>query len=136
MNAYLELLVGPMYSGKSTMLIQRAERFERQKKHVLYVKYAQDNRYSVNSISTHQLVMKPALLVQDLVEVIDHIQDRQDLPVDVVVIDEGQFIKNIDLVDDLVSKHKKVVIVSALDSDFKREPFRQITDLIAKAERV
>ena len=133
MNPYLELIIGPMYSGKSTMLIQRAERFEKQKKHVLYVKYVQDNRYSVNSISTHQLVMKPALLVQDLVEVIDHIQDR---PVDVVVIDEGQFIKNIDLVDVLVSKHKKVVIVSALDSDFKREPFRQITDLIAKAERV
>jgi thymidine kinase len=133
MNAYLELLVGPMYSGKSTMLIQRAERFERQKKHVLYVKYAQDNRYSADSISTHQLVMKPALLVQDLTEVIDHIQA---LYVDVVVIDEGQFIKNIDLADELVAKHKKVVIIAALDADFKREPFRHITDLIAKAERV
>ena len=53
-----------------------------------------------------------------------------------IVVDEGQFIENIAFADELVSGHGKVVIIAALDSDFKREPFRQITDLIAKAERV
>jgi thymidine kinase len=52
------------------------------------------------------------------------------------VADEGQFIENIAFADELVSFYKKVVIIAALDSDFKREPFRPITDLIAKAERV
>ena len=99
MNGYLELIIGPMYSGKTTMLIARAERFEMQHKRVLYIKYKGDNRYSEDSIATHGLSFKRAVAVTDLKEA-----SSQILESDVVIIDEGQFIGNIDYVDTIANE--------------------------------
>ena len=49
----LELIIGPMFAGKSTELLRRVKRHAISGKSCLYVKYAADTRYDVSSIATH-----------------------------------------------------------------------------------
>ena len=49
----IELVMGPMFAGKSTELLRRVNRLEISGKKVLSVKFAADKRYSNDSISTH-----------------------------------------------------------------------------------
>ena len=49
----IELIIGPMFAGKSTELLRRVKRHEISGSRCLRIKYAGDNRYSDDSISTH-----------------------------------------------------------------------------------
>ena len=49
----IELIMGPMFAGKSTELLRRVQRLEISGRKCLSIKYAADTRYSANSISTH-----------------------------------------------------------------------------------
>lgn len=49
----IELIIGPMFAGKSTELLRRVKRHEIAGSKCLRIKYAEDVRYSVDSISTH-----------------------------------------------------------------------------------
>lgn len=51
----LELIIGPMFAGKSTELIRRSQRHACSGKSILFVKYAADNRYDSECIATHDL---------------------------------------------------------------------------------
>lgn len=51
----LEMIIGPMFAGKSTELLRRMNRHRFSGKTCLYVKYADDVRYDVSSIVTHDL---------------------------------------------------------------------------------
>ena len=51
----LELIIGPMFAGKSTELLRRVKRHEISGKSCLYVKFAADVRYDAASIATHDL---------------------------------------------------------------------------------
>lgn len=49
----IEMIIGPMFAGKSTELIRRVKRLEISGKRCLTIKYIMDDRYSAESISTH-----------------------------------------------------------------------------------
>jgi ABC-type phosphate/phosphonate transport system ATPase subunit len=49
----LEMIIGPMFAGKSTELLRRMDRHRYSGKKCLYVKYSEDNRYDAHSIATH-----------------------------------------------------------------------------------
>ena len=51
----LELIIGPMFAGKSTELLRRVKRHSISGKSCLYVKYAADTRYDTSCIATHDL---------------------------------------------------------------------------------
>ena len=51
----LELIIGPMFAGKSTELLRRVKRHAISGKSCLYVKYAADTRYDTSCIATHDL---------------------------------------------------------------------------------
>ena len=51
----LELIIGPMFAGKSTELLRRVKRHAISGKHCLYVKYSADTRYDADCIATHDL---------------------------------------------------------------------------------
>ncbi len=50
---HIELIIGPMFAGKSTELLRRVNRLEIAGRRCLYVKYSEDNRYSQDCIATH-----------------------------------------------------------------------------------
>jgi ABC-type enterochelin transport system ATPase subunit len=49
----IEMIIGPMFAGKSTELLRRMNRHRHSGKSCLYVKYVDDTRYDIQSISTH-----------------------------------------------------------------------------------
>jgi len=51
----IEMIIGPMFAGKSTELLRRMNRHKSSGKTCLYVKYVEDNRYCEKSIATHDL---------------------------------------------------------------------------------
>lgn len=49
----IELILGPMFAGKTTELLRRVQRHAISGKKCLYIKYSADTRYDVTRISTH-----------------------------------------------------------------------------------
>lgn len=50
----IEVIYGPMFSGKSSELLRKVRRYTHAKKSCLVVNYLQDNRYSKEEVmSTH-----------------------------------------------------------------------------------
>ena len=61
-KGYIKAVFGPMFSGKSTELIRRLQRFKIARYNVLIVKYANDNRYTEDAaIATHDKQMLQAV---------------------------------------------------------------------------
>lgn len=130
-TGYLELWVGPMFSGKTTHLIKTYKKFTYIGKRVVVVNYAADTRYHETLLSTHDRIMIPCIQAMKLVEVLDTITTA-----DVILINEGQFFVDLyEIVLDLVERGK-MVYVCALDGDFQRNRFGRVLDLIPMCDRV
>lgn len=86
MNGNLNLIIGPMYSGKTSELLSRYLRYKVAGKNCLLIKYDNDKRYDSNKIVTHNLFKQDALNCNNLKEFDDKISSY-----DVILIDEIQF---------------------------------------------
>jgi len=126
----IQLILGPMFSGKSTELIRRLKRFQVARYEVLIVKYAKDVRYDELGIATHDKQCLPAVAATCLSELIKQAENY-----DVIGIDEGQFFPDICLAETLANLGK-IVVIAALDGTYMREPFANIMALIPLAENV
>ena len=130
MNGRLELIIGNMFSGKSTELIRRINKEKSINKSILVINYIDDNRYSNNSISTHDSLQVKCKKVKYLSEIIN-------LDYDSFFIDEGQFFTDLyQFVYNLVDNLGKHVVVSGLDGDLNRNMFGDIIKLIPICDRV
>lgn len=124
MTGYLELIIGPMFSGKTSSLISLYKQYILYNKDVCIVNYALDKRYSEDKMTTHDKVGIDCIFV-------DSLEVLKDNTYDIILVNEGQFF------DDLVSITKKWVEldgkrvhIGALDGDFMRRPFNNISKLI------
>ncbi len=81
------MIIGPMFSGKSTELIRRLKRYKIARYECLIVKYARDVRYSSEGISTHDRHSLKAVSATALADLRERAKDY-----DVVGVDEGQFV--------------------------------------------
>ena len=135
---YLELIMGPMFSGKSTKLIEyitnhRNESSVKQ----LIINHVSDNRYSEDrSIVTHTYEMMPCKAVSNLSEILG-IQEFMEA--DNIYIDEAQFFP--DLYNSIVKimlHSDKNIYISGLDSDFMMKTFPNlgILSLIPLANKI
>jgi thymidine kinase len=132
-NGKLELIIGNMFSGKSTELIRRINKTKSIKKRILVINHIGDNRYSQNSISTHDQLKVNSLKLNTLSELNVNFIPQYDS----FFIDEGQFFTDLySYVKDLVDIHKKHVVVSGLDGDFNRNAFGEMTKLIPICDTV
>ncbi|MBU4501599.1 MAG: hypothetical protein KKA79_03345 [Nanoarchaeota archaeon] len=132
----IDVLLGPMFSGKTTSLIKRVQELEDEGKTVKIFKPRVDNRYGEEVICSHDKISRKAYNIQD-------ISEAEVEKVDVVVIDEYFFFKDNLLDYCKIWKDKgKHVIVAGLDLDHKGEPMPFIDsektsqDLIDMADEV
>ncbi|XP_044103268.1 thymidine kinase, cytosolic isoform X2 [Neovison vison] len=126
----IQVILGPMFSGKSTELMRRVRRFQVAQYKCLVIKYAKDTRYS-SSFSTHDrntMEALPANLLRDVAQ--------EALGVAVIGIDEGQFFPDIVEFSETMANAGKTVIVAALDGTFQRKAFGTILNLVPLAESV
>lgn len=129
----LHLIIGPMFSGKSTMLLTRYRRYGIAGKRCLLVKYAGDNRYlsSEESIVTHDKVSYRATSCRQLAEIDSLIHNY-----DVVCIDEIQFYPDAAQYCDDWANQGLIVEACGLSGDFRRRPFEQISRLIPMCDDI
>ena len=131
-EGYLELWLGPMFSGKTTQLIQTYKKFAYIGKRVVVVNWAEDQRYHDTMLSTHDRVMIPCVQATNLQAIMDDL-----LSSDVILINEGQFFQDLyENVLALVEEHGKMVYICALDGDFERKKFGRVLDLIPFCDKV
>jgi len=130
---WIEVIVGPMFSGKSEELIRRLRRAEIARKRVQIFKPMIDNRYSTNGIVSHSGLEIPSDPVADA----DEIVHKVNLLTEVVGIDEGQFLGPglVDVCQRLAEAGKRV-IVSGLDMDYRGRPFEPMPTLLTMAEEI
>lgn len=136
-SAYLEVILGPMFSGKTTRLVDLYEQFTKEGKSVVVINYSGDVRYSDNMLSTHDKRMIPCLFSQTLNDLWD-IHVISDIhTADVILINEGQFFEDLyEVVSIMVERYNKKVYVCGLDGDFRQKKFGQILDLIPLCDKV
>ena len=132
-SGWLELIVGPMFSGKSEELIRRVNRAVIARQQVQVFKPALDDRYDAVAVASHDGRKVAAVPVASVAD----IEARLEPETRVVAIDEGQFLSDelVPLALDLADAGKRV-IVAGLDLDFRGEPFGPIPALLAQAEAV
>ncbi|MES1910906.1 MAG: hypothetical protein MHM6MM_003426 [Cercozoa sp. M6MM] len=133
----IQLITGPMFSGKSTELFRRLKRYEIACKKVLLVKYARDTRYSASAAATHDQQTFPAIGLVKLEELMDNAEYlKQVKECDVVGIDEGQFFPDVVTVAERLANLGKIVVISLLNGTFRREGFETALGLFAIAESI
>jgi thymidine kinase len=130
---WIEVVVGPMFSGKSEELIRRLRRAEFARQRVQIFKPAIDERYAANEIISHSGLGIPSDNVTKAAEIMDKVQARTE----VVGIDEAQFLGDevADVCTRLANLGKRV-IVTGLDTDFRGRPFEPMPRLLAIAEEI
>jgi len=122
----LELIIGPMFSGKSSELIKKIRLAKIINKKVLVIKPIIDIRYKDNKIVTHSFEQEECYSVEKLMNIDNIVSDY-----DVIIVDEGQFFSDLkEYVLKWVDKDNKKVIVGGLDGGHKRNKIGEILDLI------
>ena len=132
-DGWVEVICGPMFSGKSEELIRRVTRSKIARIPVQVFKPQLDNRYADEEVVSHSELKVEAEPVESSLELLRSIKDSTV----VIGIDEGQFFDDglVDIVDNLAAKGKQVII-AGLDTDYLRRPFEPIPTLCDRAEYV
>jgi len=131
---YLELILGPMFSGKTTQIIQHYKSYTYIGKKIVVINYAEDKRYHDSLLSTHDKIMIPCVLVKKLSDILE---DENIKAADVILINEGQFFEDIfEVTLDFVENHNKKVYICGLDGDFQRNKFGNLLDLIPYCDKI
>ena len=126
----MHLILGSMFSGKSTELMRRVDRLKSIGTRCLVINHTNDTRVEGDFVKTHDGKRTEAKKTDDLLLV-----DVR--PYDAIAIDEAQFFTNLRAaVMLMVEKHGKHVIVAGLSGDYQRRPFGEILDLVPLADDV
>ena len=133
-SGYLEIIIGPMFSGKTSKLLEVYKQCKYCNISVVVIDHSSDTRYTDTMLSTHDRQMIPCIQTSSLAEAW-----RADACVqaaDVVLINEGQFFDELyQVVVEMLDASKKIYI-SGLDGDFQRKKFGQILDLVPMCDKV
>ncbi|XP_060950035.1 thymidine kinase, cytosolic [Limanda limanda] len=127
----IQVIFGPMFSGKSTELMRRVRRFQIAQYNCLVIKYAKDQRYSDTGMATHDKNTMEAVPANSLGDV-----RSLALKASVIGVDEGQFFPDTVEFCEEMANLGKTIIVAALDGTFQRKPFGHILNLVPLAESV
>jgi thymidine kinase len=132
----IEVITGPMFSGKSEELIRRLKRAQIAKQRVACFKPDLDVRYHRSAIASHSAQTLEAVTVANVGEMQTFLLPIVDR-IDVVGVDEAQFLDSslLRLAGELVHLGKRVLL-AGLDTTFSGEPFAPIPDLMAVADEV
>lgn len=130
-HGWLEVICGPMFSGKTEELIRRLRRALIARQRVQAFKPAIDRRYHDARITSHSAQSVDAVPVKD----VDALRELLRPDTQVVGVDEAQFFgpELVDLVQSLADGGVRVVI-AGLDQDYLGRPFEPMPQLLAVAE--
>lgn len=132
-SGWIEVICGPMFSGKTEELIRRLRLSVIAKQRVQIFKPTMDNRFSEEHIASHNEQKIICTPVTDAAKILELISDTTRI----VGIDEAQFFD-----DTIITVCQKLadrglrVIVAGLDQDYLGRPFGPMPQLLCIAESV
>jgi thymidine kinase len=135
----LQLIVGPMFAGKSTSLIREFRIHKFLKRNILVVNHTFNQRYNSNSVTTHDHIVIDH--DQDKIVVTDNLEsvfERNDfMEIDVILIEELQFFQNAgSIIKKFVETYGKIIIASGLIATGERKPFGDVLELMLFADHI
>jgi len=132
-DGWVEVICGPMFSGKSEELIRRVTRSQIARIPVQTFKPLLDVRYSDAEVVSHSSLKVEATPVETAAQLLHTVEDVTQ----VIGIDEGQFFDDdlVRVVEQLAAAGRQVII-AGLDTDYLRRPFEPIPTLCDRAEYV
>ena len=132
----IDIIMGCMFSGKSTEIIRLINRYKALDKKILIVNHSKDIRYKKDSISTHSNINIDCISIEHL-HTIKSDTKYEYTSKDVIVIEEAQFFNNLyEFVLTAAEKDNKIIILAGLDGDSNRNEFGDIIKLIPKCDSV
>lgn len=132
-SGWIEVITGPMFSGKSEELIRRLRRAAIARMRLQVFKPALDTRYAPDEIVSHSQWRIPSTVVEGSEEILRRLDPRTE----VAGIDEAQFFDaGLPRLCSHLADLGKRVIVAGLDMDFRGVPFGPMPELMAIAEQV
>ena len=135
----LKMYVGPMFSGKSTKLIQQIERYKFAKKNIICFKPTMDTRYTTEGyIVTHSDIHVPCYLVNDDKDMVRLYNERAtNEKIDAVAVDEAFMIEGVSNVClDFLYNKKIDVLISSIDMSSSLKSFEEIARLMCHATHI
>jgi thymidine kinase len=142
-TGYLEIILGSMYSGKTSRLVEIYKQCTFCNISVCVINHSIDNRYDTELLSTHDQIKIPCIKTNKLFDVwSDYIDMETNVGLDkftsasVILINEGQFFPDLEEFVKKILLNGKKVYVCGLDGDFERKKFGQILDLIPLCDKV
>jgi thymidine kinase len=132
-NGRLDVICGPMFSGKTEELIRLMRRAGIANLNIQTFKHCFDNRVTADNLHSHS----GEEIESAAVSTAEHLKMLLMPDTQVIGIDEVQFFSDdiVDLIQDLVASEKHV-IVAGLDLDFRGVPFSCMPTLLAIADTV
>jgi thymidine kinase len=129
---FIEVICGPMFSGKSEELIRRLRRAGFARQRVVVCKPATDDRYHDTDVVSHDGLSVSAVRLSQASEILAAVSDAQ-----VIAIDEAQFFDaELTQVIEILADRGLRVIVAGLDKDFAGRPFGPMGSILARADFV
>jgi thymidine kinase len=130
----LDLVLGPMWAGKSSYILGKIRRYRAIGWDVLVVANPLDDRYGHQIVSTHDKEQVSALAVSDL-KILEKLPAYTSAQL--LVIEEAQFFPGLyDFVKGAVERDGKHVVCVGLDGDANRKPFGELLQLIPLCDNV
>jgi len=138
LSGYLEIILGPMFSGKTSRLIEMYSKFYHlQNCDIKVINHSIDDRYGKEHMTTHDQRKIPCISTDKLNTVVKNIKQIQTKKRQIILINEAQFFTDLfESVLEMVDTHKCIVVLCGLDGDFKRNKFGTILDLIPYCDKV
>ena len=146
-SGYLEIFVGPMFSGKTSKLLDLYKKYTFCNIPICVINYIDDKRYHDSMLSSHDNTMIPCIQTKLLSSIWNY--NDLDSPLsengtahleirtaDIILINEAQFFPDLyGCVVDML-KEKKHVYLCGLDGDFQRNKFGSIFELIPLCDKM
>lgn len=137
----LHVILGPMFSGKTSKLLEIYDQCVLSNINVLVINHSSDIRYSDTMLSTHNKKMIPCVLTNNLYDLTNVENNKNNynsvLSASVILINEGQFFADLyEWTKVMVERYNKKIYVCGLDGDSNRNSFGQMLDLIPICDKV
>jgi len=133
MVAHLEIIMGSMFSGKTSELIRRLKRHQVIRDKVLVINSKKDIRNMSEVLQTHDQNTFGCIKTLDLSSVLE---TKYYYEAHVVAVDEVQFFEGLRPFVEQALRDGKHVILAGLDGDFRQRVFGELLELIPLADDV
>ena len=132
-DGYLELIIGPMFSGKTSHIINLYKQYTLANMKPFVINYSEDKRYDATKLSTHD---KQMIDSNNTLTISDILTKEVLASYNVFLINEGQFFQDIYEGTLTLLEHNKIIHICGLDGDFKKNVFGDLYKLIPHCDNI